>query len=80
MDHRSVKTLGLALAAGLFVLAASSASDAACRSKPNGACVRPGAPCHPPARGVCRNVARPTPFRHQSICLCGTPGKPILLP
>jgi hypothetical protein len=80
MAHRSAQTLGLALAAALLVLTAPTVSDAACRSRPGGACARPGAPCRPPIRGVCRNVERPTPFRHRSICLCATPGRPILLP
>jgi hypothetical protein len=80
MAHRNIQALGLALAAALFVLAAPAASDAACRARPGGACARAGAPCHPPSRGVCRNVERPTPFRHSTICLCARPGRPILLP
>jgi hypothetical protein len=80
MAGRGVQTLGPALAAALFVLAAPSLSDAACRAKPSGVRVHPGAACRPPTHGVCRNVARPTPFPHRYICLCGTPGKPILLP
>ncbi|HXQ16427.1 MAG TPA: hypothetical protein VN814_17555 [Caulobacteraceae bacterium] len=80
MEHRSVQTLGLALAAALFVLAAPAVSDAACRAKPNGVCVHPGAACHPPRPGACQTVGRPTPFRHRYLCLCGTPGKRILLP
>jgi hypothetical protein len=80
MARRSFETRGLALAAALSVLAAPSLADAACRAKPSGVCVHSGAACRPPTHGVCRNVARPTPFRHRYICLCGTPGKPILLP
>jgi hypothetical protein len=77
---RGAHKFGLALSAALFALAAPAVSDAACRARPDGACLHPGAACRPPSHGVCRNVARPTPFRHRSICLCGTPGKPILLP
>ena len=80
MARRSVQTLGLALAAALFVLAAPAVSDAACRARASGVCVHPGAACHPPRPGACQTVARPIPGRHGHVCLCGTPGKPILLP
>jgi hypothetical protein len=80
MARRCFKPLSLAFATALLALSGPTASDAACRAKPNGVCVHAGAACHPPRPGACQTVARPTPFRHRYICLCGTPGKPILLP
>jgi hypothetical protein len=81
MAHRRLGSLSLALAAALITLAAPAVSDASgCRARHNGVCAHPGAACHPPRPGACQTVARPTPRVHSHVCLCGTPGKPILLP
>jgi hypothetical protein len=81
MSLRRFIPLSLALATALAALAAPTLSDAgSCRAGRGGVCVHAGAPCQPPRRGACQTVASPIPGRHLHYCLCGTPGKPILLP
>ena len=61
MAHRIARTLGLALAGAMVVLATPLMSDAACLARASGVCVHPGAACHPPQPGACQTVARPIP-------------------